>query len=510
MTDINDGMPIVARTVQPLPGVVASYRGDLDPNIEWDVVPSAGDFNVGVDFAKGIMSVPLSGDDYSRWIQLRELVKLRITPTSNAVFKQAAKSWNSSGVTENLLNAAEQGRINHIARRFANTMDIAIDVDGSEKTLGKRLATTKNDHGWNQCVQFTLMNFGTKSFEQFNAGVRSVNSEWSKRLLKLNATLKSDYDSGIDHLGATERANYGDGVWGPSGFYNSVYAASHASDYVAGGDLAPKSIKEAIKKKEDEKANNYGDPTVEEILRGYDPGGSTLDVKDLPEDFEFDTDPNENTDDVFGPLIFNEELPLTVEVTGYMKRKRRPRQMGKSIAYPGRLLTDPERRIFGNKVKVKGGVIVFDISGSMNLSQSDIEAIVESAPAALILAYSDTGTPGVPNAHILANRGWRVSNFEDVQRSGNGVDGTALTWALRHKKHGEEVIWVSDGHVFGINGCRSNNLAIQCAKLIKKHRIIMIPSVSAAVKAFNSGLPLRRFNNPAGPIREALLGRYDS
>jgi hypothetical protein len=35
----------------------------------------------------------------------------------------------------------------------------------------------------------------------------------------------------------------------------------------------------------------------------------------------------------------------------------------------------------------------------------------------------------------------------------------------------------------------------------------MIPSVKKAVAAFKTGKPLRSFNAPAGPIRDALLGK---
>ena len=44
-----------------------------------------------------------------------------------------------------------------------------------------------------------------------------------------------------------------------------------------------------------------------------------------------------------------------------------------------------------------------------------------------------------------------------------------------------------------------------CAKLIKKHRIIMIPSVQEAVKMFKAN---KVINKPAGPIRSALLGKF--
>ena len=506
-TDYNDES-VVARAAQPLPKVVASYREDIDQSIDWTIEPSAGDFNVGVDFSSGIMSIPLTDDDYSRYIQLREMVRLRVSPTSPELYTKCAKHWGASGVTESLLRIAEQARVSSIARTFADSMGINIEPDGSEKILGKRLATAGNDLSWDKCVEFAVQNFGTKSFDSFASGVRSVNSDWSKRLTKLNKQLSAQFDGTPSEIGDTHPVRYSGDIVGPLGFNHSVYAANDIAEYMSSGYRAPDDIKLRVKEKDDRRASNYGEPSLEELMSGtIDPTKTGLDTDDMPDDFEFDF---ESEEDHFGPLIFSDDLPLTVEVEGYMRRKRRARQVGRTLSYPSRFITDPERRVFGQKVKVKGGVVVIDVSGSMRLSQSDIEEIVAAAPAALILAYSDNdGGQGQPNAWILANRGWRVSDLGNIPRSQNGVDGSALTWAVRHRKYGEDIVWVSDGEVFGINGSRGhrNQLAIDCAKLVKKHRMIMIPSVRDAVAAFKSGQPLRKFNKPAGPIREALLGR---
>lgn len=515
MTDQVNNNGEVFTPMQPLPNVVASYREDIDPTTEWTVAPSTGDFGVGVDFASGVVSVPLTGDDHARLVRLREMVRLRVSPTDSSFISNVAKRYKGHNrkLTEPLLRIMEEGRIGAITRQYAESMGIPIEVDGSEKVIGKRLATAASVRDWDKCVEFAALHFGTKKFDQFATGVRSVNSEWSKQLVRLNKELISAFNESISDLGNTMSTDFGDGNRGPIGFNHTIYGASVAANYMSEGYRAPNAVKQQLEEQQDKRASNYGEPDIEELLKGYgkiEPNES-LNVDDLPPDFEFQTDREEdNYEEYFGPLIFNESMALTVEVHGYMARKRSARQTGRTIAYPGRMLTDPERRVFGHKTKVKGGVVVIDISGSMHLSQSDIEAIVEVAPAALIMAYSDPDNgAGAPNAHILANRGWRIKEFTNVDRGGNGVDGTALTWAVRHKKFGEDIVWVSDGHVFGINGARSSKLAVQCAQLVKKHKIIMIPSVTAAVAAFKSGKPIRQYNTPVGPIREALLGRYN-
>ena len=499
-----------------LPHVVAAYREDLDQSLKWEIEPSIGDLNVGVDFAKGVVTLPVTGGSHAALVRLREMVRLRSAPTDDRVYKQIATAYSYSGATESLLRLADRGRINAITRQHAAKMPepIVIEPDGSEKVLGKRLATANSPMAWDKCVEFAAENFDTKGFSQFVSGVGSVNSDWASTLRKLNARLKSTFDDDVSTIGATQSYDWGNDIFGPSGLNHALFAASVLADYMSNKYQSPSSVKAQLAEKDDETAANYGEvQDPDDILRGYgkiEPS-EQLDVSRLPADFEFQTDPDEIEDDreYFGPLIWNDSMPLTTQVKGYMARKRRPSNMGRTLSYPTRLFTDPNYRAFGNKVRVRGGVVVLDISGSMHLSEQDINEILEVAPAALIMAYSDCDNGrGQANAHLLANRGWRVKQFKDVERGGNGVDGTALTWALRHKKPGEEVIWVSDGNVFGIGGYRGRHLAVQCAQLVKKHRIIMIPSVEAAVAAFKSGRPMRSFNRPTGPIREALLGRY--
>jgi hypothetical protein len=186
-----------------------------------------------------------------------------------------------------------------------------------------------------------------------------------------------------------------------------------------------------------------------------------------------------------------------------MKRKRKPVLVGRKIGNITRFYTDPERRIFTQKMRVKGGMVIIDISGSMSLSQQDIESIVEAAPAATILAYSQTHYLDA-NAWLLAKRGWRVREIPSIGGAGNGVDGPALVWGIKNRHPNEPIIWVTDGEVTADGGGQNDRIIIQCAQMVKKHKIIMIPSVAEAVKMFKSG---KLINKPAGPIRKALLGR---
>ena len=484
--------------VTPLPSVITSFREDIKQPIDWDVVPSAGDIGARVDFSAGVIAVPLSGDSYSQRVQLRKLVEARITPVDKSVYAPLSKKLDHMNLTPDLLHAAEAGRINVVTERFASAKGIVNEPDGSEKTTGKRLAMANTPAAWDKAVEFTMINAGTKAFDSFASGIRSVNPQWSKNLRALNKEIKKIFNEPTMELGNTAIYHVDSDINIPSGFIHSIYAARAASNFMSDSYKAPREMREAREAEDEELASNYGVPKgLERDEMPHD--SSDLEAEGIPNDYEFDTDEGTGFDN----LRIDDTLLLTVEVEGYMRRRRKARQSGIRVSYPSRMLTDPQRRVFGQKVKVKGGVVVIDISGSMSLQQKDLDAIVEAAPASLILAYS-SNVDAEFNAWILANRGWRVRDIPSIGNVGNGVDGPALTWAIRHRKFNEPIVWVCDGLVTNRHDRYNEELAIECAKLVKKHRMIMIPSVDEAVQQFKTG---RLINKPSGPIKNILLGK---
>jgi hypothetical protein len=493
MTDNNN-------PVAPLPNVVTSFRDDLITPIQWQVVETHGDLGVGVDFASGVIAVPLRGDSYAQRVQLQQLVRARVSPIDKGFYDYVVENYRGQGMTSNVLRAAEIARVNAITEQFAKVRGIDNEPDGSEKIRGKRLATANSTQAWDAAVEYTILNAGTKGFDSFASGIRSVNPDWSKKLRNINKRVAGMLNRPASVLGNTQPIDYGEGNMGPDGFRHTLNIACEVLSYLSDGYQAPDDIKNIKRGEDDERAQNYGKLDDETLQRGeYNPQSSDLDTDDFPDHYEFPHDENG-----FGPLRINDSLPLSVEVDGYMRRKKRSAQIGRSVGNPSRLLTDPDRRVFRRKVKVRGGVVIVDISGSMSLTEQDLNDIIEVCPASIILAYSDVGD-NVPNAWILANRGWRVKEIGDIGGGGNGVDGTALTWGIRHRKFGEDMVWISDGQVHSNTGGQNVTIVGMCAKLLKKHRIIMIPSVEQAVAMFKRG---KLINKPAGPIRDYLLGKY--
>jgi hypothetical protein len=486
--------------VKPLVGAITSYRDDVtDPQV-WEVQQTVGEYGARVDFASGVLAVPLSGDSWSQKLKMRKVVEARISPMDDRVYSVIAEQYKRTGITSSVLRVAESARVNAVAKPFLEARGIDTDeVIGSEKKRGIQLATAGTQAHWDEAVAFTAEHHGTKGFDSFASGVRSVNPEWSSALRKLSKRLDKVLNRPPNVLGDTEPYHYTDEVVGPRGFGHTINAAVEIAEYMSSGYHAPEPIKRDRREKEEKRAAEYGESEPSEKGK-LSPDDAPIE-DELPDDFEFETD----EDGQFAKLIIDENLQLTTEVEGYMKRRRRPAQFGRSIGNISRLYTDPERRIFSHKVKVKGGIVVIDISGSMSLSQADIEAMVEAAPAAVIMAYSHNRLQeGQPNAWVLARRGWRVQEIPHVGGRGNGVDGPALTWAIQQRAPGEPIIWVCDGYVTTARDGQNDALTIQCAQLVKKHRIIMIPDVEEAVKQFKSG---KFINRPAGPVREALLGK---
>ena len=489
-----DGDPVI-----PLVGAITSFRDDLTAPIDWEVQQTVGEYGAGVDFAAGVLAVPLSGDSWSQQLKMRALIEARVSPMNDDVYKAMAKEYKQRDVTEPMLRVAEQARVNAIAKPFLQAKGVDTnEILGSEKKRGVQLATGKSMRHWDEAVAFTAQHHGTKSFHSFASGVRSVNPEWSERLRKLAKRLDKVLSGSPYDLGNTGPYYYTNDVVAPRGFNNTLRAALEIANYASSGMSAPENVKREREEREDKRAEEYGESSKLDETGKLSTDDSKLE-DDLPFDFEFPKD----EDGGFAELFIDDTLQLTTEVEGYMKRRRRPAQFGRNIGNVSRLYTDPDRRIFSVKRKVKGGIVVIDISGSMSLSQSDIESIVEAAPAAVIMAYSNCGD-GVPNAWVFARRGWRVAEIPSVGGRGNGVDGPALTWAINQRAPGEDIVWVCDGYVTTKHDGQSNALTIQCAQLAKKHRIIMIRSVEEAVKQFKNG---KLINKPSGPIRDALLGR---
>lgn len=181
------------------------------------------------------------------------------------------------------------------------------------------------------------------------------------------------------------------------------------------------------------------------------------------------------------------KYPLELPHTGKLGRRIIATNEGKYPKNFHRLVTDPFRRIFTRKTRSLGGVVVFDCSGSMALSDEQIRQVLKSSAGCSIICYSDNGDEDQDkahgNIHLVAKNGRQMRGLPEFG-GGNGVDLPALRFGYDHLRlNGRSpVIWVSDGQVTGLTGSYRTRLREQVDKFIDSRGIHWVETPEDAIK----------------------------
>jgi hypothetical protein len=181
------------------------------------------------------------------------------------------------------------------------------------------------------------------------------------------------------------------------------------------------------------------------------------------------------------------KYPLELPHTGKLGRRTIPTMEGKYPKNFHRLVTDPFRRIFTRKTRSLGGVVVFDCSGSMALSDDDIKQVLNSSAGCSVVCYSDNGSEEADrkhgNIHLVARNGRQMRGLPEFG-GGNGVDLPALRYGYNHLRlNGKSpVIWVSDQQVTGLGGSHTEKLSDETNRFVKQHNIIVVNTPKKAIK----------------------------
>jgi hypothetical protein len=166
--------------------------------------------------------------------------------------------------------------------------------------------------------------------------------------------------------------------------------------------------------------------------------------------------------------------------------KRRLAQLaGNRIGSLRRLLTDG--RAFRRDIRkpTKGGTILIDASGSMDLAASEIRAILDASPAATVAMYSGNNHTGTVSVIAKAGRmatDQAIADRREEVGQGNIVDGPALEWL---GKQAEPRTWICDGVVTGCGDSRSLPLNLEANRLTQSGRITRHASVSNYLDTLN-------------------------
>lgn len=419
------------------------------PTVPWIVVP--GSLRRGeayTDLVSHRMQVPTGCDETSRCVRAHELMHAKVSPSTLWV----PDEYNH--LQPETIVAAEEFRINMLIKAAGFPVDHSL-ADGSEKSTAVRLGSNGD---WNATVLMMAAVAGTKSARQFLSGIRATRPEWLAGLREIVNQLQRLWRNSTRH-GVCAVASTVPWLNATEGWLFTVRAA-----LIVQRSLLLDNDSHLLKSDD-----------LQRLVQGR-----------LSR---------------FAPLI-EEKLHRPRHIDGYISHRSAARPMGRHPRYMGRLLTDPERRVFAGRKKSPGGTVLIDQSGSMHLTESDLCRIINAAPGGTVIGYShQASSHGIPNIWVLARHGAAVATVPHGH-GGNGVDGPALQFALALTRPGDPLIWVCDGYVTDDQDNFSSELVNICAQLVVRHRIHQVNDVDHAVLALNHAARGGRLPTQAvGPIR---------
>ena len=418
-----------------------SGRADDGPVGPWTVRESSTMRGAAsCNLSERVLEVPLGPGGLARVVRAHELMHARVSPHVQHLIKALDE------VSPRALECAEEFRVNTLLARLH--FDVALLRDGTERIGGRRLAEAGE---WGEAVCFLLAVLGTGAEKEYLAGIRQGQASWlgGLRAIRKRALALVDQLTTAS-LGVT-RLNE-EGLPGGYAMSTLVLARMLTQSLAARAPTTPDELRA--------------------FRRSLEVGG------------------RRPATGRFAPLVFDDSVAPGAPRGGGSVRRSRATTSGTVLRYPGRLLSDDQRRAFAQRVRSHGGVVVIDQSGSMDLVSEEVRALVNRSPHALVVGYShrpgDLGA--TPNLWLLAERG-RVATRCPTGNVGNGVDGPVLRWVLARRRANEPVIWVTDGQVTDSHDHPDDALSVECANLVRRHRISMVRDLAEAAKVLRTNRP---------------------
>lgn len=202
----------------------------------------------------------------------------------------------------------------------------------------------------------------------------------------------------------------------------------------------------------------------------------------------------------WGDLREVEQPPRVLRSPGRPVRRQAHAEEGTVLRAPHRLLID--RRIWARPLRLPGGAVLVDFSGSTGFTPEDVLELLDAAAGATIACY-DGVRAGWGAIRILAHGGRRVLDDFVARPTGGGgnvIDGPALRDWLAPQPPPR--VWLSDGHVTGVGDRPSPLLAAEALATCREFSIRRVGSVREAARALSAGARGRRLRrSPAEPRR---------
>lgn len=475
--------PSPGRLVSAMPEVLT--RRDVENPPSWTVergLPMRGD--AWTNRTRSVMRVPFGTDATSRTVRAHEMAHAKVSPSDpDAV----ASAYNLPTST---IRMAEEYRVNLLVGLAGFDLDAL--VDGSERTLGARLALAKD---WPNLVRSLVAVARTKGAKDMVAGVKSVDVELATKCRKVLASLEQHLDEWTrESVGRSAKKRRLDlarpRIANTEPLFLDVESGNVRSvlDY----DRVAHEWRTVPRRETEVEVpagfDGFTVPLARFVERLIDPrsqSGENVAEGDgeIPSDDDLDSvAPTGQTPGEWARLVFDRSIALNGHARNMIGRKRFATPTGIVPRRVERLLTDPERRIFTREQRSTGGVVLIDQSGSMRLSLDDVNALVEASAGCVVIGYSHGRRPTEPNIWTLADRG-RVATRMRSGNGGNGCDRPAFDYALTVRRKGEPVIWVTDGYVtYAQDGWASKADRLALLADVRRHGVSMVADVATAIE----------------------------
>lgn len=432
----------------------------------------------GVPHANNIerrIVTPTGNSKLERIIRAHELMHTKISPADDI------DKWIQRGISSHrAMVAVEEFRVNYGLE--LSGFDLNEFLDGKEDADGEYVAIHNE---WDSAVIFAVGTAGTAGGKRFLVGVRRHNKLWADALFKIQKRFLKEIKKDMRARDASVYSTSIDNASGlsPRGFEWTERMGEYLDRLMHN---EPQEETSTGSKDTESGDGTQADTGADKSSIGNQEESSTpKKSKKIVHDLSPLDSCGKGED--WSKLVWG-KVALTRTVVGNLGRKRISSNLGRNPRRVHRLYTDPQRRIFDTVKRAKGGVVLVDGSGSMQLSHQNILDILESAPGALVAIYSDmdSGVGRIPNIHIVARDGKTVKNSDALPRvgAGNGVDLPALKWAISQRRNSKTpLIWVTDGGVCVARGGFNDRLSMACIKESIKSKVLLVENAEDAVDA---------------------------
>lgn len=427
------------------------------------------------DLEKRIMFAPATSDELARVIRSHEMMHAKVSPSP----EQWEAFVNRAIASDTALTVCEEMRVNFLCQQQGFDVKNLL-ADGSELATGETVAKT-ND--WPGAVAMCIATAGTVGHKAFLTGVRRHNRAWGDALLTIGKRAMKEIRKSAKS-GTLASTDVHEGI-APFGFTHTERLAEWVDRLASFPPPKERTAPSAKKGKEGKSTTGLdkSEATDDEHSAEYDKNGEGEgDRKGEPHGRVKPAEYGGATS--WAELVVSRE-PLPRYHTGSLGKKRVATNMGRRPRRLQRLMTDPAKRVFDKTVRGSGGMVVIDASGSMSFTTEQIAQIIENAPGATVLIYSDRyRKTGEPNAWVVADKGRMVENVEYIDYGhGNGVDFPAIEWGVKNRQYkNTPLVWVTDGGVCGASDGMSDLLTMQCVNYTLQHGYIVVPHIEEAIE----------------------------